>query len=656
MAPADLEFLALQEALVGRYSLERELGRGGMGVVYLARDVRLDRPVALKLLPRALAAQPTLRERFLREARTAAKLSHPHIVPIHSVEEAGEFVFMVMAFVEGETLGRRIRERGPLPPSETARVLREVSWALAYAHGQGIVHRDVKPDNILMEAGSGRALVMDFGIALATSASGVTSPREVLGTAEFMSPEQASGDTVDGRSDLYSLGVVGYYMITGRLPFEGGGVAATLAQRLTRAAPPIASVAPEAPRHLAHAIDRCLAKDPANRFAGGEELVEALGRSLSLQPEIPAALRAFISDLRERFRGTEVLGALVVSYFGMAVWSSLQAEPLAILISGGVAALLTAGPFAALARMARRLLRSGYGHSDLVAAMRHDLERRKEELAAQSSEPRWFDRVALLVTRGGVATMGVATLVLLFATDPAVGSTAASLAFLSGIAAMLAAPVAATRLSRGRKLPGRWWLKFWESRAGEWLFRLAGLGLERPQGVGATFRATEIAIGLAADRLYEELPEEVRESLRELPSVVRALEVDAEKVRARVAELTALMDEVDTGLGRPATAPAGGADTRESLARDLRAARDAGAARLAEILAALEAIRLGLLRLHAGTGGVTGLTSDLGAARALTEDVKRLRAAEREVEELLGSSSLTRQLLAPVTPVTPVFG
>src|SRR5574341_1123791 len=155
----DRLFLDFQSAIAGRYSLERELGRGGMGVVYLAREVRLDRPIAIKLLPPGKATDQHLRERFLREARTAAKLSHPNIIPIHSVDEIGEFVFFVMSYVEGETLTDRVRQRGPLAPSEAARVLREVAWALAYAHSQGVIHRDVKPDNILLEGATGRALV-----------------------------------------------------------------------------------------------------------------------------------------------------------------------------------------------------------------------------------------------------------------------------------------------------------------------------------------------------------------------------------------------------------------------------------------------------------------------------------------------------------------
>src|SRR5207244_12821262 len=212
----DRLFLDFQGAVAGRYSLERELGRGGMGVVYLAREVRLDRSVAIKLLPPSKASDPKLRERFLREARTAAKLSHPNIIPIHAVEEIGGFVFFAMAYVEGETLTERVRRRGPLAPSEASRVLRDVAWALAYAHGQGVIHRDVKPDNILLESG-GRVLVADFGIASVVAGAGGLTSEEVVATPEFMSPEQALGEVVDASSDLYRLGLVGLLATTGQL-------------------------------------------------------------------------------------------------------------------------------------------------------------------------------------------------------------------------------------------------------------------------------------------------------------------------------------------------------------------------------------------------------------------------------------------------------
>ena len=233
------EFLDLQVALAGEYSLERELGRGGMGVVYLARDVQLDRHVAIKVLPANLAAQPESRERFLREARTAAGLSHPNIVPIHRVGESGGFVFFVMSYVAGETLGERLRASGALPAASVTRILREVSWALAYAHGHGVVHRDVKPDNILLEEESGRAMVTDFGIARVGSVTLSTDPGKIMGTAQFMSPEQATSESVDGRSDLYSLGIVGYLAASGRLPFEAANVPALLLKQVTEAARPL---------------------------------------------------------------------------------------------------------------------------------------------------------------------------------------------------------------------------------------------------------------------------------------------------------------------------------------------------------------------------------------------------------------------------------
>src|SRR2546423_2880619 len=212
-------FLSFQTAIAGRYSLERELGRGGMGVVYLAREVRLDRPVAIKLLPPSKACDPRLRERFLREARTAAKLSHPNVIPIHAVEEIGEFVFFAMSYIEGETLTERVRRRGPLAPSEASRVLRDVAWALAYAHAQGVIHRDVKPDNILLENG-GRVLVADFGIASAVAGAGALITGRVVRARVFIIPVQALDGCPDALSELHPLGIVRYLAFSGPRPFE----------------------------------------------------------------------------------------------------------------------------------------------------------------------------------------------------------------------------------------------------------------------------------------------------------------------------------------------------------------------------------------------------------------------------------------------------
>jgi predicted Ser/Thr protein kinase len=266
--------------LDGHYTIERELGRGGMGVVYLARELRLERPVAIKVLPPHLAGLPGVRERFLREARTAAQLSHPNIVPIYRAEEAGGYAYFTMGYIEGETLAERVRDRGPLPPAEVVRVLREAAWALAYAHARGVVHRDIKAANIMIERGTGRAVVTDFGIARDQSATALTQQGEVVGTVYYMSPEQANGQPLDGRSDLYSLGVAGYYALSGRLPFEGDNPAAVLVAVATREAPSLAGVAPGLPRPLVEVIDRCLSCDPAYRYATGEALAEALASAL----------------------------------------------------------------------------------------------------------------------------------------------------------------------------------------------------------------------------------------------------------------------------------------------------------------------------------------------------------------------------------------
>jgi predicted Ser/Thr protein kinase len=279
------------EALAGQYLVERELGRGGMGVVYLARDLKLDRAVALKVLPPALAADAVVRERFLREARTAARLAHPNVVPVHRADEIGGTAFFTMAYVDGESLAERLEARGVMAPADAVRVLRDVAWALAYAHAHGVVHRDVKPENILLDRATGRALVTDFGIAhqreaLGEGAARLTRDGHVLGTLHYMSPEQVSGLAVDGRSDLYALGVVAYLALGGRLPFGDLAGPAVLVAHATRPAPPLGSVRPELPAALTAVVDRCLAKDPDARYATGEQMAEALERALATEPGV----------------------------------------------------------------------------------------------------------------------------------------------------------------------------------------------------------------------------------------------------------------------------------------------------------------------------------------------------------------------------------
>src|SRR5205814_775743 len=240
------------------------------------------------------------------------------------------------AYVEGQTLGQRIREQGPLSPQEGARLLREVARALAHAHERGVVHRDVKPDNILLDAATGRALVSDFGIARVGGGSGTTGPWEVVGTADYMSPEQAGGVGVDARSDIYSLGVVGYYALSGQLPFEAPDCYAMLARHITEPPQPLASVAPGVPRRLAQVIDRCLLKEPAARFSSGVHLADAVRFAVSVPVGPPLALRAFLVESRHLS-----VPALV---YGMILGLALHLAPRTVLLAawgaGAVVALL----------------------------------------------------------------------------------------------------------------------------------------------------------------------------------------------------------------------------------------------------------------------------------------------------------------------------
>jgi serine/threonine-protein kinase len=282
----------LSQALGSSFTLEGEIGRGGMGVVYHARDERLKRRVAVKVLPPELAFREEIRTRFLREAETAARLSHPHIVPIHSVGEGPDgLVYFVMAYVDGESLAARLKRRERLPPEEARRILMETADALGAGHALGIIHRDVKPDNILLEGSRGRTVLTDFGIAKAlTSTTGpgtLTATGVAIGTPHYMSPEQAAGDReIDGRSDIYSLGVVGYQMLAGELPFSAPTVPGLLLKQITEPAPNLQDKSPTCPDDLASCVMRSLEKEPEGRWPTADALRRAL-ESRSAPPYRP---------------------------------------------------------------------------------------------------------------------------------------------------------------------------------------------------------------------------------------------------------------------------------------------------------------------------------------------------------------------------------
>jgi serine/threonine-protein kinase len=265
-------------ALRQQYQIEDEIGRGGMAVVYRARDLRLERLVAIKVLPPELALDPALGTRFTREAQTSAQLAHAHIVPIYDVGERDGIAYFVMALVRGGNVAQLLDHQPRRPVDEVRRLLCETADALAYAHLRGIIHRDVKPDNILIDADSGRAMVTDFGIARAIEGSTrLTMTGAALGTPTYMSPEQAVGERdLDGRSDLYSLGVLGYQMLAGRPPFAAGNSMALLLKHVSERPRPIAELRPEAPKALCDAIERALKKAPEDRWPTAGALREAL--------------------------------------------------------------------------------------------------------------------------------------------------------------------------------------------------------------------------------------------------------------------------------------------------------------------------------------------------------------------------------------------
>ncbi len=278
---SDAEMRALVDrALSDSYELDRELGRGGMGVVYRAKDRRLKRIVAIKVLPPELSFRSDIRSRFLREAETAAQLNHPNIVPIYSVDERDGLVFFVMACVDGETLARKMHERKQLDTDEARHILIGVGEALEYANARGVVHRDIKPDNILLDRESGRPMVTDFGIARAVLEGGdsrLTATGVAIGTPAYMSPEQAAGDReIDGRSDLYALGVVAYQMLAGQLPFNAASTPTMLLKHISELPMPIERRRSDIPPDLGAIVMTLLEKEPERRFADAGALVAAL--------------------------------------------------------------------------------------------------------------------------------------------------------------------------------------------------------------------------------------------------------------------------------------------------------------------------------------------------------------------------------------------
>lgn len=609
------EFLALQQAVAGRFSLVRELGRGGMGIVFLARDLSLERLVAIKLLPPALGGQAEARDRFVREARTAAALSHPHIVPIHLVEARGALVYFVMAFVDGETLGERVRRRGALPAAEAMRIVQEVAWALGHAHANGIVHSDVKPDNILLESSSGRAMVSDFGIARsvaqATPVDGVAR-----GTPQYASPEVLQGGKGDARSDLYSLGITAWMAAAGRHPFGTVSTAALVLAHVHGAPPSLAGAA-RVPARFGAAVDRCLRKDPSDRWANAEAFAAEIDAARARVPAVAAPVRAFLREWSAMSGevGTALTAALVASAEAIALPLYDLATRGSVGFDSGILswifliiAVLTAGLGKArlvqLIAHARAMLRAGYSHARIAAAQAVDDADRADEIDATDGIERSQRRERLVVLGGAIlGTVGAFALAY---------SDLGALFNAAGAAGAVALPTLAIRTAQRLNADSArepLTTRILRGRLGRWVFRLAGMRLG-PTSTAAVLEGPEptaLALGHAARDLHSALPPAVRAALpADIPELLGALEATAMRARVR--------DD------------------------DPRAAEV-----FSHAVSAIESIRLDLLRLSVNAMSPAELTADLGRVRALGAAVDRQLSAAAEVE----------QLLAPTPPASP---
>ncbi len=297
---------------IGRYELEQLVGRGGMGLVFRARDVELQRVVAVKTLAVHLIPLGAARERFIREARATASLSHPHIVPVYDVITDGAVPAIVMQYITGPTLQQHLSERGPWPWQEVLQLGIQLSDALTIAHERGLVHRDIKPGNVLLEAGGSRALLTDFGLVRALDDATLTRSGVLAGTPDYMSPEQARGHSVSHASDLFSLGALLYAMLTGHPPFRADNPMAVMNRICHQAHRAVAESHPEIPREVSGLVDRLLSKHPKRRLASAAEVTEELQRLARAQP------RLFFRGRRKQ-QLTAVMACLLV-LLGAVVW------------------------------------------------------------------------------------------------------------------------------------------------------------------------------------------------------------------------------------------------------------------------------------------------------------------------------------------------
>jgi len=441
----------------------------------------------------------------------------------------------------------------------------------------------------------------------------------VIGTPEFMSPEQAVGEPVDPRSDLYALGLVGYFTLTSRLAYTGDKATEVLAKQITEP-PPAFESASGIPRRLASTLSACLAKDRDERPASAAVVAEGMSLVLEALRELPVALRVFVKR-GGRLGGTGGLVYMLMVPIAMGLAVAAVPGPWQVTAAWGILASgVLVVPFGMLVDKARRFLSSGFDPQDLPAGFRLELEQgRDERVFEYGRAPTLYERVMRLLAAGSAASAMVA-LWGAFNSSPLAGRYFGIFAW-SMVSFLTSGFLWLTRLNRRVDLDTRIWRWVWEGPVGRVLFGLARPFVNKKTlPAAATHRATELALSLAASQLFESLPKATRAALKDLPDVVEKLESDAGRMRER-------LNMLNDALGPDTATEADGA------AAELREVRDQVRARLKDAVAALEKIRLNLLKLHAGSGTVQSVTTDLGLAREVAADVDRLLEARQELEE-----------------------
>lgn len=607
---------SLRRVISGRYEIEREIGRGGMATVYLARELKLDRMVAIKVLRPELSHHSTPRERFLQEARVSARLSHPNVLRVFAVEEHDDLAFFVTEYVDGGTVAEAVNREGPLPPYKAAEILRDVAWALGYAHENGVVHRDVKPDNILLDRSTGRALIGDFGIALVDKKHELTAEGMAMGTADYLSPEQAAGRDVDARSDIYSLGATAFFMLTGRPPFVASSDAKILMMHRSEPAPSVASFRPEIPESLVRVVDSCLRKQPAARYAHSRSIADELGEFLAGRYVVEPDIRSLVSMTAHTASRLVVLiplsGIIVYALEGLSAFG--VADIFLLIWIGWILCVEVLVRPMTLFSTARRILEHGITYQEFRERVLADLTLDSAS-SAGSSIPR-----LLLQFGGGLLAISAAAGALLLATTETVAEHGEVGLRSVGVALFMVTVGLAGSLiisvSGGPKIDDLLRRTIWGGSFGRFLFALAGFHLKQaPESSEVRWQESEQQIAAECNSILAQLSRRDRRKLRRLRLCMAGLEREASEAHQHIRVLNRAMRQVrhiarrneagqDADLGDVRGSLA---DLRRSTELELASALQKTTERLTTIRCELERIRLGLIGAQAGSTTVKDL-------------------------------------------------